>query len=99
MTTVREVMTTNVTCVDADASLADAAALMAGHRVGRLLVCSGDEVVGIVCRVDLAVGMEAGKFGQIMQRLFTEPEGGSVPALTSERGAFSGSPGEACGGR
>ena len=61
--------------IDEGARVEHAAEVMANNRVGRLLVYSGDVVVGTVCRVDLAVGMRADEFGMVMRQRLTEPEG------------------------
>lgn len=51
--TVGEVMTRSVICIQPDASLAAAAALLDAHRIRRLPVVADGELVGIVARGDL----------------------------------------------
>ena len=51
--TARHVMSTPVRCVDEDAPVGDVASLLDAHRIGRVPVLRGHEVVGIVTRADL----------------------------------------------
>ncbi|WP_167772482.1 CBS domain-containing protein [Ramlibacter henchirensis] len=50
---VRHVMTSPVRCAEQDASLGDVASLLDAHRIGRVPILAGDEVIGIVTRADL----------------------------------------------
>jgi CBS domain-containing protein len=51
--TVRELMTSDVVAIGEDATVADAAGLIAGRRVHRLPVVRGGQVVGLVSRADI----------------------------------------------
>ena len=51
--TVDELMSREVIAVSEDATIAEAAGLIAGRRVHRLPVLRGDEVVGLVSRADI----------------------------------------------
>lgn len=68
MTTAREIMTGGATCVRTDQTAADAARLMAEHKVGALPLCGPDnKVKGVVTDRDLVVkvlsqGRDAGTF-------------------------------------
>jgi CBS domain-containing protein len=57
-TPVSEVMSAGVVSVERDASLAEAASLMRGCRIHRLLVTNGGVLVGIVTSLDLLAGLE-----------------------------------------
>jgi CBS domain-containing protein len=56
---VTDVMTREVTTVREDASLAEIAALLERHRIKRVPVVRGNEVVGIVSRANLLQGLAA----------------------------------------
>ncbi|MBB3662277.1 MULTISPECIES: CBS domain-containing protein [Prauserella salsuginis group] len=68
MPTAREIMTSGVECVDTDQTAADAARLMARHRVGAVPICGPDnKLKGVVTDRDIAVkvvgqGRDAGTF-------------------------------------
>ena len=51
--TARDIMTPNPVSVSPDATVVDAAKLMAEHRVGALPVLDGDRLVGLVTESDL----------------------------------------------
>jgi CBS domain-containing protein len=53
MTTVRDVMSTELTIVHPDASVAEAAQLMSVRHVGSALVMEGDRLVGIFTERDI----------------------------------------------
>jgi CBS domain-containing protein len=53
MTTVRDVMSTDLTIVRPDASVAEAAQLMSVRHVGSALVMEGDTLVGIFTERDI----------------------------------------------
>jgi CBS domain-containing protein len=53
MTTVREVMSTTLTTVEPAATVAEAATVMGGHRVGSALVMEGDRLSGIFTERDI----------------------------------------------
>ena len=53
--TVRDVMTTNVTCVEPTSTLAEAARLMKQRDIGNVLVAERDKVRGIVTDRDIVV--------------------------------------------
>jgi CBS domain-containing protein len=62
---VRDVMTEDVECIDCDATLQEAARLMAELDVGVLPVLDGDDCVGIVTDRDIVVrGIASGLDGQ-----------------------------------
>lgn len=52
---VREVMTSGVTAVQPNATLAEAARLMRDHDIGDVVVARGDNVVGLITDRDIAV--------------------------------------------
>jgi CBS domain-containing protein len=49
----KDVMTTDVEVIRPDATVQEAAQQMKAHRVGSLLVCVGDQVIGILTDRDL----------------------------------------------
>ena len=51
--TVREVMSTNVITVDPDDTVAEAATVMGGKRVGSALIMDGDRIAGIFTERDI----------------------------------------------
>jgi CBS domain-containing protein len=53
MTTVREVMSTTLTIVEPSATVAEAATVMGGHRVGSALVMDGGRLSGIFTERDI----------------------------------------------
>jgi CBS domain-containing protein len=53
MATVREVMSTNVITVEPDATVAEAATVMGGKRVGSALIMEGDRIAGIFTERDI----------------------------------------------
>jgi CBS domain-containing protein len=53
MATVREVMSTNVITVEPDATVAEAATVMGGKRVGSALIMDGDRIAGIFTERDI----------------------------------------------
>ena len=53
MTTVREVMSTTLTIVEPSATVAEAATVMGGHRVGSALVMDGSHLSGIFTERDI----------------------------------------------
>ena len=53
MATVREVMSTNVITVDADDTVAEAATVMGGKRVGSALIMDGERIAGIFTERDI----------------------------------------------
>jgi CBS domain-containing protein len=57
--TVREAMTTRPTCVPPEATVAQAAKLLAEENVGSLPVADGDDLIGIVTDRDLVVNVLA----------------------------------------
>ncbi len=50
---VRDLMSHEIVSIAPDSTLREAANLMRGHRIGSLLVVSGDEMVGLVTERDL----------------------------------------------
>ncbi len=66
--TVERVMARNVITISEDATLEEAARLMADNRIGGLPVMKGDQVVGIITETDLF-------------RLFLEMMGGREPGI------------------
>lgn len=52
-TPVADVMTPVPTSIAAEASIREAAEVMINHRIHHLLVCDGDEVIGILSSFDL----------------------------------------------
>jgi CBS domain-containing protein len=57
--TVRDIMTSNPTTVEPDASVVEAGRLMASEDVGSLPVVDGDRLVGVVTDRDIAVRVVA----------------------------------------
>ncbi len=53
MAMVREVMSDNVITVDAEATVAEAATVMGGKRVGSALIMDGDRIAGIFTERDI----------------------------------------------
>jgi CBS domain-containing protein len=62
MAIVSEYMTPRVVTVNEDESLFTAVSLMRQHRIGALVVCQGEALVGIITDRDIAV--RAGAEGQ-----------------------------------
>ncbi|HHW09576.1 MAG TPA: CBS domain-containing protein [Firmicutes bacterium] len=52
---VKDIMTTQVAYVDANATVAEAAKLMQKHNIGSVPVCEGTRVVGIITDRDIVV--------------------------------------------
>jgi CBS domain-containing protein len=66
MAIVSEYMTPRVVTVNEDESLFTAASLMRQHRIGALVVCQGEALVGIITDRDIA--MRAGAEGRDLRR-------------------------------
>ena len=50
---VSEIMSTSLTTVGPESTLGEAATLMGGHQVGSVLVCEGEQLVGILTERDI----------------------------------------------
>jgi len=61
MTTVRDVMSTNLLTVDATQSLTEASAQMDARRVGAALVMNGDRLSGIITERDILHAVATGE--------------------------------------
>lgn len=55
MTTLKEIMTADLTTVESSATLADAARLMKQHDIGNVLIMEGDTLRGILTDRDIVV--------------------------------------------
>jgi CBS domain-containing protein len=62
----RDLMRTDVVTTSRDASVVEAAALLAFHRITGLPVCEGDRLVGIVTEADVIGTKEGRTVGEVM---------------------------------
>ena len=58
---VKAIMSTNIISVTEDTAVEDIAKLMTTHRIKRLPVMRGEEVVGVVSRADIVSAIALGK--------------------------------------
>ena len=73
-TTVGDVaVATEVVTIGADDSVEDALQTMKEHKVRRLPVIDGDEVVGIVSQGDVATHLPEGKTGDLVEAISAAP--------------------------
>jgi CBS domain-containing protein len=93
--TLRDVMTSSPVTVTPDMELTDARDLMAEHRIRRLPVMKGDELVGIISLGDIAVAMASKRavgdaLEDISQSPSTEPTLDGPDPGTPERRRAAG---------
>ena len=62
-----------VVVIDADASIDAALVAMAGHRVRRLPVVNGGDLVGVLSQADLARALNDARAAKLMEAISLEP--------------------------
>jgi signal-transduction protein with cAMP-binding, CBS, and nucleotidyltransferase domain len=93
--TLRDVMTSSPVTVTPDMELTDARQLMAEHRIRRLPVMKGDDLVGIISLGDVAVALASKRavgdaLEEISESRATEPRVDGPAPGTPERARTAG---------
>ncbi|NUR59463.1 MAG: CBS domain-containing protein [Catenulispora sp.] len=70
---VRNLIDTEPVCVGAQEEIEEAAAMMAEHRIRRLPVVDGDQLVGMVAQADLARALPPEHSGRVVQDISSAP--------------------------